>query len=165
MIKYALICEARHEFESWFSDSQAFETQQRRGLVECPHCGATRVKKALMAPSVSTSRRKARNAQAQAQAQAQASSAASPASAPAQEMALLDDQQRALRDMVRALHEKIAQTTTDVGARFAEEARRMHEGETPTRPIRGQASLEQARELWEDGVPVLPIPALPDERN
>ena len=158
MIKYALICEARHEFESWFSDSQAFETQQRRGLVECPHCGATRVEKALMAPSVSTSRRKARNAQ------AQASSAAAPA-AGAQDMALLNDEQRALRDMVRALHEKIAQTTTDVGARFAEEARRMHEGETPTRPIRGQASLEQARELWEDGVPVLPIPALPDERN
>ncbi len=163
MIKYALICEARHEFESWFSDSQAFEAQARRGLVDCPHCGSTRVEKALMAPSVSTSKRKARNSLAQmAEAHATAPEAAAPA---AQSMALLDDKQRAVRDMLRDLHRKIAETTVDVGARFVDEARRMHDGETPARAIRGQASFEQAKELWEEGVPVMPIPALPDDRN
>jgi hypothetical protein len=162
MIKYALICEARHEFESWFSDSQAFETQARRGLVECPHCGSQRVEKALMAPAVSTSRRKARNAHAERSAPAQPEAAASHA---AQPMALLDDKQRAVRDMLQALHQKIAETTVDVGAGFVEEARRMHEGEAPVRAIRGKASFEQAKELWDEGVPVLPIPALPDERN
>jgi len=163
MIKYVLICEARHEFESWFSDSQAFDAQARRGLVECPHCGTHRVEKALMAPSVSTSKRKARNSLAQL---ADAHPPAPDASAqPTQAMTLLDEKQRAVRDMLRDLHAKIAETTVDVGAGFVDEARRIHDGEAPARAIRGQASFEQAKELWEEGVPVMPIPALPDERN
>jgi hypothetical protein len=163
MIKYALICEARHEFESWFSDSQAFETQALRGLVECPHCGSTQVEKALMAPSVSTSKRKARNSLAQmADAHASAPETGAP---PTQAMALLDEKQRAVRNMLREMHRKITETTVDVGAGFVDEARRMHDGETPARAIRGEASFEQAKELWEEGVPVMPIPALPDDRN
>ncbi|MDB5571776.1 MAG: hypothetical protein JWN93_2959 [Hyphomicrobiales bacterium] len=155
MIKYALVCDKGHGFESWFPDSDSFDQQARRGLVDCPRCGSTSVSKALMAPSVSTSKRKARNA---------APEAASPPSG-AQPVALMDDKQRALRDAIRELHAKIAETSVDVGQQFAAEARRMHDGETPTRAIRGQATIAQARELWEDGVPVLPIPQLPDDRN
>lgn len=169
MIKYALVCDEGHGFESWFSDSQGFETQARRGLVACPQCGSTRVGKALMAPSVSTSQRKARNAAAQAMAAAPAAPlpvAQAPVPQPEENrVALLDDRQRAMREAIRELHAKIAETTVDVGAKFTEEARRIHEGEAPARPIRGQASLAQAKELWEEGVPVLPIPTLPDERN
>jgi len=40
MIRYALVCEHGHAFESWFADSAAYDKQARRKLVTCPHCGS-----------------------------------------------------------------------------------------------------------------------------
>ncbi len=156
MIKYALVCENGHDFESWFSNSDAYDTQAKRGFVECPHCASTKVHKALMAPAVSTSKRRARN-------EAVAQSPATP-DAP-QPVAILDEKQLALREAIRELHAKITENTVDVGAQFSEEARRMHDGEVPHRAIRGEATLAQAKELWDEGIPVLPVPSLPDGRN
>jgi hypothetical protein len=158
MIKYALVCENGHGFESWFSDSEGYETQAKRGFVDCPHCGSSKVQKALMAPAVSTSKRRARNES------VDTPQPPAPA-APPKPVAILDEKQRALREAIRELHAKITESTVDVGAEFSEEARRMHQGETPTRAIRGQASIAEAKELWEEGIPVMPIPPLPDERN
>ena len=178
MIKYALICDQGHTFESWFSNAEGYESQVKRGFVECPTCQTKQVSKAMMAPAVSTSRRKeAIRAQTAAmtaaamQAQAQSAPAASapPASAaapdPAPPLALLDEGQQALRAMVRELHEKLTENSTDVGARFTTEARDMHSGEAPMRPIHGRATLEEAKALIEEGVPVMPLPTLPDEWN
>lgn len=177
MIKYALICDQGHTFESWFSNAQGYETQVKRGFVECPTCQSKQVSKALMAPAVSTSRRKeAIRAQTAAmtaaamQAQAQVAAAAPAPAAPApldaaQPVALLDESQQALRAMVRELHEKLTENSTDVGDRFTTEARDMHSGEAPMRPIHGRATLEEAKSLIEEGVPVLPLPSLPDEFN
>ena len=36
MIRYNLRCERGHAFESWFQSSQAYETQEKRKLVNCP---------------------------------------------------------------------------------------------------------------------------------
>jgi len=58
MIKYTLICEGDHEFEIWFSKSSDFDDQAPKGLIVCPYCGSTRVQKGIMAPNVSTSRKK-----------------------------------------------------------------------------------------------------------
>ena len=46
MIRYALICEQGHDFESWFQDSAAYDKQTKRGLVTCPQCGSAEVEKA-----------------------------------------------------------------------------------------------------------------------
>ena len=53
MIRYALVCERHHEFESWFQDSGTYDKQIKRGLVTCPQCGSTKVEKAIMAPHLS----------------------------------------------------------------------------------------------------------------
>ena len=175
MIKYALICDQGHTFESWFSNAQGYETQVKRGFVECPTCQTKQVSKAMMAPSVSTSRRKeviraqtaamtAAAMQAQAQSAA-AAPAAAPAPEPAQPVALLDESQQALRAMVRELHEKLTENSTDVGDRFTTEARDMQSGDAPLRPIHGRATLQEAKALIEEGVPVMPLPTLPDEWN
>jgi hypothetical protein len=155
MIKYSLVCDASHEFESWFPGSESYEEQSRRGFVECPLCQSTKVSKAIMAPNVA---RKDRDVTA-------ASDAAAPAAPAPQQVALLDEKQQHLRAMMRELHEKIVASSDDVGEAFPEEARKMHEGETPARSIRGKASFEDARSLLEEGIPVLPIPDLPEERN
>ena len=176
MIKYALICDQGHTFESWFSNAEGYETQVKRGFVECPTCQTKQVSKAMMAPSVSTSRRKeaiaaqtaamtAAAMQAQAQSAAAASAPPAPAAAPAQPVALLDEGQQALRAMVRELHEKLTENSTDVGDRFTTEARDMQSGDAPLRPIHGRATLEEAKALIEEGVPVMPLPTLPDEWN
>ena len=52
MIHYNLRCGEGHEFDSWFNNSASFEKQARRGLLECPHCGSTKVDRALMTPNV-----------------------------------------------------------------------------------------------------------------
>src|SRR5262249_16847786 len=51
MIRYTLVCERKHDFESWFHNSAAFGKQAKRGLVTCPVCGSSKVEKAIMAPS------------------------------------------------------------------------------------------------------------------
>ena len=52
MILYNLICDKRHEFESWFQTSSAYESQVKRKLVSCPACGSAKVEKAIMAPRI-----------------------------------------------------------------------------------------------------------------
>ena len=51
--------------------------------------------------------------------------------------------------------------TEDVGAQFAEEARKMHYGETQDRSIRGQATREEAESLREEGIEIMSLP-IPD---
>lgn len=171
MIKYSLICDQGHTFESWFSNAEGYETQVKRGFVECPACQSKQVTKALMAPSVSTSRRKEKiRAQAAQIMAAEMAPPPAPVSEPQpqpqpQTMALLDEKHQAMREMVRELHRKLTENSTDVGDRFVTEARDMQSGDAPLRPIHGRASLEDARALLEEGVPVLPLPTLPDERN
>src|SRR5215831_1486754 len=50
MIRYTLVCDKRHEFESWFASSAAYDRQAKRDLVTCPMCGSAKVEKALMTP-------------------------------------------------------------------------------------------------------------------
>ena len=52
MIHYDLKCGQDHAFDGWFKDSAAFERLAKRGLVECPECGDTKVQRALMRPAV-----------------------------------------------------------------------------------------------------------------
>lgn len=163
MIKYSLVCEKGHEFESWFSNSDSFDTQAKRGLVDCPHCGSIRVSKALMAPQVSTARNKEARAE---RIRAQAAALPVPAAVPSlPPITLLDEKHAELRAAIRELHEKVVANTEDVGKQFPDQARKMHDGELPVRSIRGEATLEEAKELWDEGIPVLPIPPLPEDRN
>ena len=52
MIRYALVCDEAHEFESWFASAGAYDEQARRGFVTCPYCNSARVSKQIMAPNV-----------------------------------------------------------------------------------------------------------------
>src|SRR5258708_37367016 len=56
MIHYQVQCSKGHGFDGWFRDSAAFDAQAKRGLVECPACGDSLVRRALMAPAVAKPR-------------------------------------------------------------------------------------------------------------
>ena len=128
MIRYALLCDQEHEFEAWFSNSDAFDTQNERGLVECPQCGSTEVRKAVMSPAISTSRRREATPQAHAAAVA-----------------------AKVKAHIRTHYDY-------VGEDFASEARAIHKGDKPQRLIYGEVSADEGESLREEGVPVAPLP-------
>lgn len=53
MILFQLRCDKDHLFEAWFRDNAAYDDQAAAGRIVCPHCGETRVDKAIMAPRLS----------------------------------------------------------------------------------------------------------------
>ena len=58
MIKYNLTCLACEAiFNSWFSASEEFERLKKRKLITCIDCNSQDVKKSIMAPNVSSSKR------------------------------------------------------------------------------------------------------------
>jgi len=163
MIRYALVCAKGHEFDGWFPSSASFDEQAGRKLVECPHCGEHKVEKMLMAPAVSTSRKRAAAAR-QGIAEAARQPEAPPASRPPQ-LAAMPPEKRALLEQMREIKQRLMEGAEDVGSRFPEEARKIHYGETESRGIYGQATLDEAGELAEEGIDFLPLPDLPDDRN
>jgi hypothetical protein len=141
LIRFSLICDHDHEFEAWFRSNDDFDRQKKRGFVDCPACGSTKVQKALMAPAVSTGRKQEKIA-----------------------LAMNEMQKKAMAEM-KALSEKIRENADYVGDKFAEEARKIHFGETEARGIYGEATLDEAKSLAEDGVGFMPIPVFPEDRN
>ncbi len=145
MIRYQLICDQSHEFESWFRSSDDFDRQSASDLLECPLCGSTHVKKALMAPSVKTARQQSKRA----------GSSELHASPSTQE----------IQSKMREMREHVTKNSEYVGPRFASVARDMHTGDEPERGIYGEAKGEEVKKLIEDGIHVLPLPVLPEEKN
>ena len=146
MIRYNLICEAEHEFDGWFANSEGFDRQVKQGLVSCPQCNSLKVSKALMTPGVPA--RSNRN-----------EPAGTALHAP------MDTKAQAMVEMVRKLKQHVKQNADYVGDKFAEEARRIHYGEEAPRGIYGEASVQDARELHDEGIDVLALPNLPEEGN
>ena len=129
MIKYALICDdCDGEFEAWFASSEAYEKQSKAGLVECVHCHGSRVKKAIMAPAVSGTKKTAG-----------------------------PDPQKVFGKLAAAARQHVAENFDYVGDGFATEARAMHYGEVEHKPIWGETTAEEREALKEEGVPAEPL--------
>ena len=161
MIRYTLVCERQHNFESWFANSAAYDKQVKRGLVGCPICGSIKVDKAIMAPRLGRSGKPIDMPQAPPEAPAPA---AAPAEAPAP-VAMMSSQERAFRGKLKELRDHLTRNAENVGRKFPEEARKMHYGEIEHRSIFGEASPQEAKDLHEEGIEFHPLPVLPDERN
>ena len=146
MIKFTLACEAGHDFEGWFGSSDDFDAQMKRDLVSCPFCGTLKVEKALMAPSVSTSRTKEKIQD-------------------KINVASVNKSRQAMFAELKEMRDKITASAENVGERFPEEARKIHYGESEERGIYGEASSEDVKDLVEEGVKIAPLPVLPDDKN
>src|SRR5271155_3047513 len=165
MIRYNLVCAKGHEFESWFAGSAAYDKQAKRGLVECPVCGSTKVEKALMTPRLARTRKSTAATPASAPAPEPAAPGVSEASEPAAPVAVISPQEQELRAKLKELREHLVSNAENVGPQFPEEARKMHYGEKKRRSIYGTASSDDAKALHEEGIEFAPLPVLPDDRN
>ena len=139
MINYTLKCDQNHTFDSWFKSAEAFEMLVKKSMVVCSECGSTKITKAIMAPSVSTSRKKDNKP---------------PES----------EKKSKLKNDILELKKKIEANSEYVGTNFANEARSMYLGETPERSIYGEAKADDAKKLIDDGIPVMPLPFLPAKK-
>jgi hypothetical protein len=159
MIRYALACDNGHAFESWFQNSAAYDRQIKRKLIACPHCGSGKVEKAIMAPRLAGSRKRAAPTE-------PVVAASTPEKSQGKtSVAMISPQEQELRTKLKELREHLTKNADHVGAKFPEEARKMHYGETEHRSIYGEASPDEARRLAEEGIEFHPLPILPDERN
>jgi len=137
LIVFNLACEADHRFEGWFASAEDFEAQGRRGLLSCPVCGSSDVRKQLSAPRLNLS-----------------SIGSKDAPQERGDVAMVGPDQAQLAALLR----KVIESTEDVGQNFPEEARRIHYKEVPARPIRGLASRDEAKALGEEGIEVAHLP-------
>jgi hypothetical protein len=159
MIRYTLVCERQHDFESWFANSAAYDKQAKRGLVACPICGSSKVEKAIMAPRLARSGKRIDVPPAP---PAAPLPAAPDTPAP---VAMVSPQERELRSKLKELRDHLTKNAENVGRKFPDEARKMHYGEIEHRSIYGEASPQEAKDLHEEGVEFHPLPTLPDEHN
>ena len=141
MIKYALQCDAAHEFEGWFGSSSDYDDQAARGLVECPVCGSHDVSKQIMAPAVAGTKAQR--------------------SAPAVDPKMREMMMTAMGEVRRHVEDNFDY----VGDAFAKEARAIHEGKSEDRGIYGEASPAEVKALVEDGVKVAPLPPGPPKKT
>jgi hypothetical protein len=148
MIVFELICADQHRFEGWFASGEDFSAQKKRRMLTCPLCGSGSVEK------LPTARIRKTDIAAVPPVQPAPSRDTPKAPEPVGQAA-----HATLNDLINyvLLHSE------DVGARFAQEARRIHREQAPCRDIRGTATPKEAEELLEEGVPVMPLPIPPQE--
>lgn len=141
MILYQLKCRRDHEFEAWFLNGAAYDSQQASGDVGCPFCGTTEVTKAIMAPNLSPGRSSSRRDE-------------GPSEERAQRVA------EKILEAVDDLRENVEEHCDYVGDEFAEEAKRIHYGDADERGIYGEATDEEAEDLDEEGIEFFRLPFL-----
>ena len=143
MIKYALACEHEHEFEGWFAASADFEAQAARGLLECPLCASKAVRKQIMSPALSGTKKRGG----------------------ANEGATAGGKRQVMMEAMARVRRHVEDTFDYVGDTFAKEARAIHEGKSEERGIYGEATPAEVKDLVEDGVPVAPLPPEPPKKK
>ncbi|MBP0447380.1 DUF1178 family protein [Roseomonas sp. SSH11] len=154
MIHYQLRCSQEHGFDGWYKDSAAFEKLAASGLIDCPVCSDTKIRRDLMAPAIA----KARTEPVPAPVKPPEQPAAAPPEGATATAGPMPAQLLALLQRMRAEVEK---NCDHVGRDFAEEARKMHRGESERRGIYGEATADEAEALADEGIEVGRIPWVP----
>ena len=135
MIAYDLQCTNGHYFEGWFEDSNAYQDQNKRGLIACPVCNDTAVSKIPSTFAIKSS---------------QPNNIGAPVAQ--------------LEQINKKVAEFVEKNFDNVGCEFAKEALKIHFGASEPRNIRGVSTEEEEKVLKEEGVEFIkfPMPQPPD---
>ena len=141
MIIFDLSCKQEHPFEGWFQSQDNYDKQLERGLITCPHCGSSEIRRVPSAVHL-----------------------AKPVNTPTPNDPLpAIGAQTGVLAAYQQLLSAVVSNCEDVGKDFAQEARRIYYMETPLRSIRGEASAEEYETLREEGIEVMRLPFLKKE--
>ena len=137
MIVFNLICSTcEYEFEGWFDNSSAFESQKKRKLINCPNCESSKIKKTLVAPNLGkkSNSKKTTN-------------------------------KKTIASNINKIKKIVEENFDYVGDQFTEEAKKIKYGETEDRPIYGEATIEQTKELIDENISITPLPFQSSKKN
>ncbi len=134
MIKYNLICEREHEFESWFSNSREFEKLKKKELLECIFCSSKKIEKSIMSPMISNSNSLGtiRNKF---------------------EKEILKEKQK-----LQQIRKYIEQNYEFVGKNFSKKVREIYYDKKSKKTIYGTTTSKERQELAEEGIDLLSVP-------
>ena len=134
MIKYNLKCENEHEFESWFTNSDEFEKLNLKGLLECIYCSSKKIKKSIMAPMVSFSKKDEI------------------------QIETINKKLKNEKNKLMNLRNYIEKNFEFVGADFSKKVREIYYDKKNKKAIYGTTTLKEREELAEEGIDLLSIP-------
>ena len=143
MIKYKLICKnCETTFDSWFSSSKEYEKLKKKNFLNCHFCNSLNVGKALMSPSVSTSKNNLRDIHSS------------------------SEKYREIKKPISKYQEFIKKNFEYVGENFVYEARSLHyKDKKRSKGIYGTATKEDLNELNEEGIKTEILPWIKNTTN
>jgi len=141
MIVFDLICGTGHSFEGWFDSSETFEEQYEKGLLTCPYCESSDIKKVLSPVSVKRSNVITETEQ----------------NTPDTPI----DYNRLAREMAKFMQENFE----NVGSDFSSEVLKMHYGVKEKRNIRGVATDKEEKVLQDEGIDFFKVPVLKEVKR
>tara|TARA_B100001248_G_C27389764_1_gene461679 strand:+ start:1343 stop:1768 length:426 start_codon:yes stop_codon:yes gene_type:complete len=135
MIKYNLKCENKHEFESWFSDSNEYEKLKKKMLLECIYCSSSKISKSIMSPMVSITKNSNKKIKSNL------------------DNKFVDEKKRLVE--IRRFVEK---NFDYVGENFSEKVREIYYNKKTKKAIYGTTTEKERRELLDEGIDLITIP-------
>ena len=133
MIKYNLKCNNKHEFESWFSNSNEFEKLKLKNLIECIYCKSKQVDKSIMSPIVLNKDEKIKKDKS------------------------LENFKKVKKELFK-IRKFVEKNFENVGKDFPQEVRNVYYNKRENKNIYGHTTQEQAEELKEEGIDIASIP-------
>ena len=135
MIKYILKCCKGHEFESWFSNSNEFDKLNKKNLLECIYCSSNNIKKSIMAPMISGSKKdKDENT------------------------ILLKENLSTKKNELLRIRKFVEKNFEYVGDKFSQKVREVYYDRNTKKSIYGTTTPEERDELAEEGIDLISIP-------
>lgn len=138
MIKYNLICKCGEMFESWFLNSDEFDSLCKKKLIKCIHCDSSLIKKSVMAPNLPSKSNK---------------------------IPKKTKLEKNVKKQLLDFRKYIEKNCKNVGENFSREARSIHYEKKTSRGIYGKATPEETSELIEEGIEVVTIPWVDNSEN
>ena len=133
MIKYNLKCNNKHEFESWFSNSNEFEKLKLKNLIECIYCKSKQVDKSIMSPIVLNKDEKIKKDKS------------------------LENFKKVKKELFK-IRKFVEKNFENVGKDFPQEVRNVYYNKRENKNIYGHTTQEEAEELKEEGIEIASIP-------
>ena len=138
MIKYNLKCECGETFESWFLNSNEFDSLNKKKLIKCIYCESSVIKKSVMAPNLSSKSNK---------------------------ISVKTKEERNIKKHLLNFRKYIENNCRNAGENFTREARSIHYDKKSSKGIYGKATLEETSELLDEGIDVATIPWVNESEN
>jgi hypothetical protein len=140
MIVFDLECSEGHIFEAWFNNTQSFEEQKAEGMINCPYCSDTYVRKVISPVATKTS---------------------------PQPDAKRDTESIDYGRLAKEIVDYVDKNFDDMGTEFAKEALKIHYDVSEKRNIKGSATADEEKMLEDEGIEFfkLPIPKIDDDKK